>query len=1221
MHDAHTPEARTGRRWKRLRWLFVSLLAILAILIITIYYLPNIVSSERFRSLIEAKVSQTLQRPVYIKGLRWTWSDGISIHSFRIDDDSAFSKEPFFKIKNIVLKINLCDLFRRRLNVDFGIEGLNLRFIRNRDGVTNVETLLSAFPKGEPKKPEPTKTLDEWRKFSFSLPFEVQARVTLRDMAIRIEDRSQGRILTLGNVSFSAEINSLEQKSLSVRAASDIDINGTSLPPFRLDAKVQNLFTPKGKLALSDVSVLAEGSLPGMTIDVKCDLRTPEIRNKVQIDLPKLMKIVKPFLPPSLSDMDIAGVLGFTMDSSGDLTKNLRLTLAFTGQDLGLKGGPFKKTSVGPLRFTVRNEADVDLKSSKVTIKKGEVRFLERSVISWHGSIERANGGAIADVTVGPVSIDLDEVYRTARPFFPESVGISLEDLSRKNALTIGKIKLSGSAPKGLFTILLNDLALRVPAVNLKQKEMLLSLGNSSLSISNLRVMLKDLFPSEAAAAMSLHMEGLRFRGPKEVVVQRIAVPSLEISASEIRGEKGALFGVAGRIALREVQSLGVLSVPETAEIRDLKESLSMEVFLRPVKSVDVEVKEFKVDSPSLSVRNGRSVPTETPFSISTTMSMVLRKGTDYEADIKRLRSDIFMGKMLRAGMDLKAERWGFGGLRTEGRATADLSQVMQYIPQEMVKDVKLSGSAEMGWSFTGRLPGKEELEEMKEPEKALTALRDKDIVRDLDLDASFKALSVELTTAEGKRVTVSEISTRKPLRVVMEKGLKKVDLGGAVSASIQELPHLEKLKEPLRVAFDVSVGGEMLKTFTLTQSLRVSPLNLKQEARVSVSGLDKLLSKGQKGLSVELLEFIGGKANFSLELEKTDVSFVEKDLAVVGKITIGADMDLFPGREIGLRGWLQVPGLDLTYGKFINIRNLKSSLAVAKRYRLSIKEEAGASGPPPPYLSLQVLKPATESPRRASTEDPVLGRLMNDVRAKGPGLRTFSVESIHVDLKPLPVDIRHTGLDFNLEEGLPSIDFFQAEIMGGTVRGSLSIKRRNGTFFADFRSAFSGLNAQRLIPGASRGIRDEETEVSGMMSVALPLSTSIDRLLQDMEFEVEITHIGARALERMLYALDPYENNESIVQQRKLLRMGSVKWVTASVKDGMLFASGQVEVKGVKLELPKLERLNVGSLPGLGGYEKRLAIIGPTIEMLNILSANTVAMERDGKIRFLYKP
>ena len=70
-----------------------------------------------------------------------------------------------------------------------------------------------------------------------------------------------------------------------------------------------------------------------------------------------------------------------------------------------------------------------------------------------------------------------------------------------------------------------------------------------------------------------------------------------------------------------------------------------------------------------------------------------------------------------------------------------------------------------------------------------------------------------------------------------------------------------------------------------------------------------------------------------------------------------------------------------------------------------------------------------------------------------------------------------------------------------------------------------------------------------------------------------------------------------------------------------MLSASGQVEAKGVKLELPRLERLNVASLPGLGGYEKRLAVIGPAIKVLNLLSANRVVIEKDGRLRFLHHP
>ena len=205
--------------------------------------------------------------------------------------------------------------------------------------------------------------------------------------------------------------------------------------------------------------------------------------------------------------MDIVGILEFVINTSGDLTKNPRLTLVFTGQDLGVKGGSFKESSVGPLRFSVKNEAEVDLSKRKVTIGKGEVRFLERSAISWYGSIEKTDGGAVADATVGPLSIDVGEVYRTAKPFLLEDVGLDLEGLSRAHALTVGTIKVSGSIPKGVLTVLLNDLTLRVPTVNLKQKEMSISSEESSLSVNNLRVALKDLFPSQAVGCHVLPSE------------------------------------------------------------------------------------------------------------------------------------------------------------------------------------------------------------------------------------------------------------------------------------------------------------------------------------------------------------------------------------------------------------------------------------------------------------------------------------------------------------------------------------------------------------------------------------------------------------------------------------------------------------------------------------------------------------------------------------------
>jgi hypothetical protein len=169
--------------------------------------------------------------------------------------------------------------------------------------------------------------------------------------------------------------------------------------------------------------------------------------------------------------------------------------------------------------------------------------------------------------------------------------------------------------------------------VNLKQKEMSVSSGESSLSISNLRVVLKDLFPSQAAAAMSFHLDGLRVKGPKRTL--RDHVPSFEITALRCGRERGLW---RGRRTLEGRSTLGVVSVPGTLEIdrrNPLRGGLS-------AWCSDVEVKEFKGFTFS-SVRNGRSVHGD--FFNRHDDVHILRKGIDYEADIKGLRSEISMAR------------------------------------------------------------------------------------------------------------------------------------------------------------------------------------------------------------------------------------------------------------------------------------------------------------------------------------------------------------------------------------------------------------------------------------------------------------------------------------------------------------------------------------------------------------------------------------------------
>ena len=106
--------------------------------------------------------------------------------------------------------------------------------------------------------------------------------------------------------------------------------------------------------------------------------------------------------------------------------------------------------------------------------------------------------------------------------------------------------------------------------------------------------------------------------------------------------------------------------------------------------------------------------------------------------------------------------------------------------------------------------------------------------------------------------------------------------------------------------------------------------------------------------------------------------------------------------------------------------------------------------------------------------------------------------------------------------------------------------------------------------------------------------------------------------MERLLYALDPTETDESIVEQRKLLRMGTVRRLDIQVRYGNLSVAGEVEAKGAQLDLPRIERFNLAALPLYGELQESLAAVRPLLQVLEALSANSIALDHAGGVKFI---
>ena len=68
----------------------------------------------------------------------------------------------------------------------------------------------------------------------------------------------------------------------------------------------------------------------------------------------------------------------------------------------------------------------------------------------------------------------------------------------------------------------------------------------------------------------------------------------------------------------------------------------------------------------------------------------------------------------------------------------------------------------------------------------------------------------------------------------------------------------------------------------------------------------------------------------------------------------------------------------------------------------------------------------------------------------------------------------------------------------------------------------------------------------------------------------------------------------------------------------GNLTLSGKVKVKGIALDLPRIERLHLGGLPIHRQLRKTLSLLGPMVNILEMMSAEGISIDSQGNVRFV---
>jgi hypothetical protein len=245
-----------------------------------------------------------------------------------------------------------------------------------------------------------------------------------------------------------------------------------------------------------------------------------------------------------------------------------------------------------------------------------------------------------------------------------------------------------------------------------------------------------------------------------------------------------------------------------------------------------------------------------------------------------------------------------------------------------------------------------------------------------------------------------------------------------------------------------------------------------------------------------------------------------------------------------------------------------------------------------------------------------IAGRIHDDLRGDVRGARSFSIRRVTTKASGVPLELTSLEGDLLFTQEKAGISFFQADLLGGTLlaRGLFDLRPEVPNIAA--ASSFSNLDISMLLPKETRkGQADSDAEITGELNLTAPLIPEQRELFEQLRMAFGVRKIGANTIERALFSLDPYERNEQVVAQRKMLRHGRLKELRVTAVDGAISLEGEAYIKGVPIQIPKVERLRISDLPQRQELTKNRATIMSLRNLLELVRADTLTVGPKGEI------
>ena len=1213
-------------------WIAGLLLLMLILVAAGLYFTPNVVSTDWFRHQFETRASKSLGRPITVQDLQWTWKKGIRIKGLEAADDPVYGAEPLLFVEQLLVSVDF-ELSPRRLFIDLEADGLKGNLIREKDGRTNVEALLAQLkPPRKPAEPAPhgpmtKETGAKETPSSFILPCDLTAKIKLTHGRLRVEDRMENRLLEIHDGTFNLDMPSLLSKPVNLNMSSQQSMDGKVLPPLGLAVRMDRLVDETGGLNPRAAMLNINGELPGIQLAMQGSMAEKGLDGTLKIDLAPLMEAVQLFLPAAIPQL--SGEIFLETTAQLQREQMILFDLRLACKNILAAGGSLKEKKIGPFSMSLSQKGSAEVSGKMVNLEKGEIHLMEKSGFSFKGRVKMEEDNQVnVSLTLNDVALHLNEIQHLAKGFIPEGFGWKGMNNPRNPDFKIKEVQLSGMLPNGAANLSVQDMALNLPAVYLALSKDQLNAEDLTLLVPHTSVQLKNRFPETFEMRLSMGAKNVRIRGKHPVKMDECRISSLNLDIKDLGLSPEALWGLAGRITIEESGVIKGLRLPPHNDGTDhLSHGFKTHIELPPASQARVVFAQADLSTGPLKMAAFLPHPLKEGLTLKAHLKDVLiSQLKPLRLDVGEFNTDMRAGDVLELRVNGAAFDSGIKSFRTNGFMGVDLKQALSLAPTGLTPKGRLTGRVETNWQLQGRRPTDQEIAGLTDktlsPEKRMQYGH---FLEKLDLKTEFMNMAVTLPLNSGETFSAEGIHSVTPFSISTANGLKSVSILGELKVDkIKALPSLGKLKTPLSAALLFNAVSKDLNSLELRETLHLAPLAVEQTLELSLNKLDRLLRRKEKPDLSALLKTVEAniKAGININTGPGLAPFT-RGMTLEGPLKGRLAIQLRGGKTVSMTTNLESDGINVVLPSKFSVDNLRTHIRLEKTYDLAFGPLKAATQKPVEALSLSVLQPESSPRLKSFVTNPLSQRLLEDLRGRLSGKPTLSFTEARLENRPFPILVNNAQLQMRFSQSLPSIDYFQMGIMGGTVVGALRILEHHDRYRLQMDGAFSGLDAERLLQrgnagssGNQNGI-NEDTQISGRMSLQVPITADARNVMGNLDAVFRLTHIGARTLERLLYAMDPHENNESIVQQRALLKKGTPRWIEVVIKNGSLSLTGEVTVAGSNIQLPAIKRLNMASLPIQKQIQTLAGRLVPLLKGLKILSANTLLVEQGGAIDF----